>query len=385
MKFQLATAGVLLAAATLITQPAFATAPDLPETLAWSAYDVGSGGYNQAVAIGSAFKNKYGINLRIIPGKNDVSRLLPLKAGRLDFVANGMGSYMAQEGLFEFGAEAWGPQPLRLLLTNISNQGLTVIAAADTGVKTIADLKGKRIAWVVGSPALNQNISALLAFANLTWDDVEKVEFGGYGASLAAIVNDQADAGFSVTVSGKAYELEKSPRGLVWPVLPKSDTAGWKRVNAHAPYFVPVYATEGAGLSKDQGVETSAYPYPILHTLVDRDADEVYAMVQAMVDAYPEYKDAAPGASGWALENQNLKWVIPYHEGAIRFFKEKGLWTEAHQKHNDSLIKRQSVLAEAWEGTTVRDADPKEHMAAWQKARADALRAAGFDVAVESW
>lgn len=384
MKFKSATAGAILAAATLITQPAFAAAPDLPETLAWSAYDVGSGGYNQAVAIGSAFKNKYGINLRIIPGKNDVSRLLPLKAGRLDFVANGMGSYMAQEGLFEFGAEAWGPQPLRLLLTNISSQGLTLIAAADTGVKTIADLKGKRVAWVVGSPALNQNISALLEFANLTWDDVEKVEFGGYGASLSAIVNDQVDAGFSVTVSGKAYELEKSPRGLVWPTLPKSDTAGWERVKAHAPYFVPVYATEGAGLSKDHGVETSTYPYPILHTLVDRKADEVYAMVQAMVDAYPQYKDAAPGASGWALENQNFEWVIPYHDGAIRFFKDKKLWTEAHQKHNDSLIKRQEVLAEAWKGMTA-NADPKEHMTAWQKARADALRAAGFDVAVESW
>lgn len=385
MRFQLATAGALLAAATLITHAAFAAAPDLPKTLALSAYDVGSGGYNQAVAIGSAFKNKYGVNLRIIPGKNDVSRLLPLKTGRLDFVANGMGSYMAQEGLFEFGAEAWGPQPLRLLLTNISSQGLTVIAAADTGVETIADLKGKRVAWVVGAPALNQNISALLRFANLTWDDVEKVEFGGYGASLSAIVNDQVDAGFSVTVSGKAYELEKSPRGLVWPTLPKSDTAGWERVKAHAPYFVPVHATEGAGLSKDHGVETSTYPYPILHTLVDRKADEVYAMMQAMIDAYPDYKDAAPGASGWALENQNLEWVIPYHEGAIRFFKEKGLWTDAHEKHNDSLIERQDVLAEAWKGITTQDAGPEEHMAAWQKARADALRASGFDIAVENW
>lgn len=384
MKFKLATAGALLAAATLITQPAFAAAPDLPETLAWSAYDVGSGGYNQAVAIGSALKNKYGVNLRVIPGKNDVSRLLPLKAGRLDFVANGMGSYMAQEGLFEFGAEAWGPQPLRLLLTNISSQGLTVIVAADTGVKTIADLKGKRVAWVVGAPALNQNISALLRFANLTWDDVEKVEFGGYGASLSGIVNDQVDVGFSVTVSGKAYELEKSPRGLVWPTIPKSDTAGWERVKAHAPYFVPVVATEGAGLSKDHGVETSAYPYPILHTMVDRKADEVYAMMQAMVDTYPDYKDAAPGASGWALENQNLEWVIPYHDGAIRFFKDKGVWTDAHQEHNDSLIKRQEVLAKAWKGLKA-DAEPSEHMTAWQKARADALRAAGFDVAVESW
>jgi len=383
MKHGLIAASLLSAA--LMAQPALAAAPDLPKTIAWSAYDVGSGGYNQAVAIGSAFKNRYGVNLRIIPGKNDVSRLLPLKAGRLDYVANGTGSYMAQEGLFEFGAEAWGPQPMRLLMTNISNQGLALMAAADSGVKTIADLKGKRVAWVVGAPALNENVSALLAFANLTWKDVEKVEFGGYGASLDGIVGGQADVGFSVTVSGKAYELEKSPRGLVWPVVPKADTAGWERVYAHAPYFVPVYATEGAGLSKEKGVETSGYPYPILHTMADRSADEVYAMVHAVVDAYPDYKDSAPGASGWAIANQNFEWVIPYHEGAIRFFKEKGLWNEAHQKHNDKLIERQSVLIKAWKGLSGQGADPKAHMAAWQKARADALRAAGYDVTIESW
>src|SRR5690606_12754644 len=227
--------GVALAATALVAQPALAADPKLSETMAWSAYDVGSGGYNQAVAIGSALKNKYGINLRVIPGKNDVSRLLPLKTGRLDFVANGAGSYMAQEGVYEFGAKTWGPLPLRVLLTNIGNQAAAMIIAGDAGIKTPADLKGKRVSWVVGGPALNQNVTAVLAFANLTWDDVEKVEFGGYAASLDAIVNNQSDAGFSVSVAGKAYALDKSPRGLAYLHMPASDTEGWKRVQAIAP------------------------------------------------------------------------------------------------------------------------------------------------------
>ena len=175
MKFRLAAIGATLAAASLIAQPALAADPKLPETMAWSAYDVGSGGYNQAVAIGSALKNKYGVNLRVIPGKNDVSRMLPLKTNRLDFVANGVGSYMAQEGLYEFGGKEWGPLPVRLLMTNISNQTLAMITAKDTGVKTVADIKGKRVSWVIGAPALNQNLTAIMAFAGLTWDDVEKV------------------------------------------------------------------------------------------------------------------------------------------------------------------------------------------------------------------
>src|SRR5690606_20197961 len=83
-----AVAGATLAVA-LAFQPALAADPKLPETMAWSAYDVGSGGYNQAVAIGSALKNKYVVNLRVIPDKNDVSRMLPLKTNRLNIVANG--------------------------------------------------------------------------------------------------------------------------------------------------------------------------------------------------------------------------------------------------------------------------------------------------------
>ncbi len=385
MRTRLAAMGAALAGLASIVPPALAADPKLPATMAWSAYDVGSGGYNQAVAIGSAFKNRYGVNLRVIPGKNDVSRMLPLKTGKLDFVANGVGSYMAQEGLYEFGAKDWGPLPIRLLMTNISNQALAMIVAGDIGVKTVADMKGKRVSWVIGAPALNQNLTAVLAFAGLSWNDVQKVEFGGYAASLDAIINNQSDAGFSVSVSGKAYQLEKSPRGLAYPSMPASDTAGWARVQAVAPYMVPVKASEGAGLSKDKAVESSAYPYPILHTLDDRKADEVHALMQAMVDTYPMYKDAAPGNEGWALGQQNLAWVVPYHEGAIRYYREKGVWTDAHQKHNDALIRRQQVLAAAWKKVSAQNLDEQAHMAAWQKARAAALREAGLNVVLDSW
>src|SRR3990167_2648171 len=172
-------AAALFAVAALAATQAVAQAK-LPATLAWSAYDVGSGGYNQAVGIGNALKQKYNVSLRVLPGKNDVSRNLPLRNGQVQFTANGVGgAYLAQEGVYEFGAQDWGPQPVRGLMLNTSDQVLTVIAAKDSGVKTVADLKGKRVAWVIGAPSLNQNITAILAFANLTWNDVKKVEFGG--------------------------------------------------------------------------------------------------------------------------------------------------------------------------------------------------------------
>ncbi len=67
----------------------------LPPTLAWSAYNTGTTGYNQSVAIGKALKDKYGVSLRVVPGKNDISRLTPLRKGKVQFVANGGATYFA--------------------------------------------------------------------------------------------------------------------------------------------------------------------------------------------------------------------------------------------------------------------------------------------------
>jgi len=359
----------------------------LPSTLAWSAYDVGSAGYNQSVGIGNALKQKYNVSLRVLPGKNDVSRNLPLRNGQVQFSANGVGgTYMAQEGMYDFGKKEWGPQAVRGLMLNTSDQLLTVVTAKDAGIKTVADLKGKRVAWVIGAPSLNQNITAILAFANLTWNDVKKVEFGGFGAAMDGIVNNQVDAAFSSSVSGKAYAIAKSPRGLAYPVISHKDKEGWKRLKAVAPFFDPFMGTEGAELSKDHPAESSSYPYPILMTYASQDADLVYNMTKAMAEVFDMYKGSAPGASGWAVDRQILSWVVPYHEGAVRFWKEIGKWTAADQAHNEGLIKRQKILADAWAGVMKGSyADDNAFQQAWMKARADALAKAGMDAVLTTW
>lgn len=380
-------AAAFLAVSTVAANAAAAADAKLPATLAWSAYDVGSAGYNQAVGIGNALKQKYNVSLRVLPGKNDISRNLPLKNGQVQFSANGVGgAYLAQEGVYDFGAKAWGPQAVRGLMLNTSDQLLTVLAAKDSGVKTIADLKGKRVAWVIGSPSLNENITAILAFANLGWKDVEKVEFGGFGAAMDGIVNNQVDAAFSSSVSGKAYAIEKSPRGLVYPVISHKDKAGWKRLNALGPFFMPFMGTEGAGLSKDHPAESSTYPYPILMTYDTQKTDLVYNMTKAMVETFDMYKGSAPGNSGWAVDRQNFAWVIPFHDGAIKYWKEKGQWKPEHQAHNDMLVKRQKVLAAAWAGMNRESgADDKAFEQAWMRVRADALTKAGMDPVYTAW
>src|SRR5438552_10946036 len=173
----MALAPVVFTGISFLTLPA-AHAEDvkLPPTMTFTAYDTGTAGFNIAVGVGKMMKDKYGTDLRVLPAGNDVARLAPLRAKRAVASAMGAGTYFAQEGVFEFGAREWGPQSLQSLLSSVDCNAGALGVAADAGVREMKDLKGKRVGFVVGSPALNQNSLAYLAFADLKQSDVKIVE-----------------------------------------------------------------------------------------------------------------------------------------------------------------------------------------------------------------
>src|SRR5215217_2301239 len=294
-----ALAPVILASISFLTSPpAHAQDVKLPPTMTFTAYDTGTAGFNIAVAVGKMMKDKYGTDLRVLPAGNDVARLAPLRAGRAMSSAMGSGTYFAQEGVFEFGTREWGPQALQLVLSSVDCNAGSLGVARDTGVTEIKQLKGKRVGFVVGSPALNQNSLAILAFGGLKQSDVKVVEFSSYGAMWKGLINNDTDAAFATTITGPAKEAETSPRGIVWPPLPKSDTAGWARVKKISPFFFPHVTTCGAGISPEKPVELGNFPYPIFVAYASQPADQVYAITKAMIVNYDSYKDSAPGAGG---------------------------------------------------------------------------------------
>ena len=297
----------------------------LPSTLTFTAYDTGSSGFGIAVAVGKMLKDKYQSEVRVLPAGNDVARLGPLKVGRANMSAMGIGSYFAQEGIFEFAVKDWGPQPLQLIVASTDCNVISLGVAKDAGVKEAKDLKGKRIGFVVGSPALNQNALAILAFGGLTRGDVKIAEFASYGAMWKGIINNEIDAAIASNISGQAKEAESSPRGLFYPTLPHSDAAGWARVAKVAPYYTPHKATCGTSASKEAPLESSGYPYPIFVVQGNQPDDVVYGIARAMNDGYDAYKDAVPGASGLNPKTQNFQWVLPVHPAAVKAFKEAKL------------------------------------------------------------
>ncbi|MES2751689.1 MAG: TAXI family TRAP transporter solute-binding subunit [Pseudomonadota bacterium] len=352
----------------------------LAPTMAFTAYDTGTSGFNIAVGVGKMMKDKYGSDIRVLPAGNDVARLAPLRAGRAVLAWMGTGVYFAQEGVFEFGVKEWGPQALQMTLSTIDCNGLSVGVAKDAGVKEWKDFRGKRLGFVVGSPALNQNALAIIAYGGLTQKDVKIVEFASYGAMWKGLINNDADGAFASTVTGPAKELESSPRGLVWPPLPPEDKAAWERVKKVGAFFNPHVTTCGAAIEASKPQQLATYPYPIATTYGTQPADQVYSITKAMIDGYSSYKDSAPGATGLEAKRQTKPWVIPYHPGAAKALKEAGQWSDADEKTNNDLIKRQGVLAAAWAGynTASAPSEPAPFLAGWMTARKAALAKANM-------
>lgn len=357
-----------------------ADAIQFPKTIAWSAYPTGTGGYSQAVAIGNILQRQYSTNLRVIPGRNDVSRLATLRAGRVHFSAGGSESVYAQEGILNFASRIWGPQPVRAMLSNYSDAcSFTFATAADANINSVADMKGKRMTFVQGAPSLNNATAALLSYANLTWDDVIPVEVGGYNASIDAVLNNRADAAGGACNSPPFLRVEASPRGLKWPEMPHDDPEAIARVRARLPWYVPHIAMEGPTIGPE-GIEVFSSAYPFLVALDDSDETMVYSMVKVMVEHFDQYKGNAPGANGWAMDRQKFDQAfVPYHPGAIRYFKEIGVWDDAAEETNNNNLRRQSVLKTAWDAFLPSAPEGYEEFEqAWLVARETALTEAGL-------
>src|SRR5690606_31553387 len=146
--------------------------------------------------------------------------------------------------------------------------------------------------------------------------------------------------------SGLLEQAASSPHGLAWIDMPFSNTEGWKRLTDVSPHFTQRTATVGVGISEQKPVRCVGVPYPVLLTYT-AEPDVVYNVTKAIDLQAPVYSKAQSGTAGWAAKSQAYEWVVPYNEGAIKYFKEVGTWDDTKQKRNDSLVARGKVLQSA--------------------------------------
>ena len=376
LRRSLLTATAATVITTMMTLGATAVSAEtaLPDTMTWSSYDVGSAGYAEASAIADAFGKKYGTRIRIQPSGSAIGRLQPLISERADFSFLATETFFAAEGIHDFSTRRWGPQDLRAVAGRPSSFG--IFTAADANIKTLKDLKGKRFAYVAGNPSINVKCDAFLAFAGLTRDDVEAIMFPTYGNTMSALARNEADASCTTTTPSHVYELAESPRGIRWLEVPAEDTEGWARLKAVAPFFQPYTETVGAGISEENPVEVLAYRYPVLTVRADTDPELVYTFIKALDETYDMYKDATAVMPRWRLSKAGTPAIdVPFHAGAIRYLKEKGIWTEEHQAWNSQRTERLNALRNAWpEALAKAEGKSDEEFAIiWEKHRLETL------------
>lgn len=362
------------AAAAMLGLGAAAQAQDMPDTMTWTSYDVGSAGYAEASAIADAFGKEYGTRVRIQPSGSSIGRLQPVTAGQADYGYLATEAFFSAEGTYDFADRRWGPQNLRVLAGRPASFGMPT--AADAEIETIADVEGKRVAFVAGNPSVNVKCDAILAFGGLTRDDVEAIMFPTYAAAMSSLAQGKADATCTTTTPSQLYELAESPRDIHWVDVPADDAEGWARVREIAPFFKPYTETVGAGLSEENPADMLAYRYPVLVTMADKSADEVYAMTKALDETFGMYKDATAVMPRWELSDSGTPPIdVPFHEGAVRYLKEKGIWTEEHEAWNQQRTERLDALIAAWDEAMSEGADLSDEDFAklWETKRQEAL------------
>ncbi len=369
-------ATTLLASASLLAAAGGALAdeaPKLPRSMVWTAYDLGSSGYAEAAGIANAFQKRFNARVRIIPSGTSIGRILPITTGKATYGFLANGAYFAAQGTYDFAASEWGPQDLRIVVGKPATSAFAV--AGDIGVKTIADLKGKRIGFVKGNPSVNVKTEGYLAFGNLKMADIQPVWFGSYNAMKTAVIAGQLDAFISTTISANMREIEASTRGLVWPEYPPENKAGWDAIRKIISFAGPRTETKGAGVSEENPKQLIGFRYPMVTTYARTSEDEVYNMIKALDIAYPDYKNTAASSSDWTVENSGRPpFDAPSHDGAIRYMKEKGWWRAEDQAwHEHRLAELQRTL-KAWD----------DAQAEFDQMRADE-RAKGNKVDDDAW
>jgi TRAP transporter TAXI family solute receptor len=375
-RISLVTRNLLLATAASAAMAGAAVAAELPKTMIWTSYDVGSAGYAEASAIADAFGKKYDTRVRIRPSGSSIGRLQPVVQDQAGYGFLATEAFFAAEGIYDFADRRWGPQDLRGLAGRPSAFGIPT--AKDANIRKVEDLKGKRVAYVAGNPSINVKCDALLAFGGLSRDDVNAIMFPTYGAAMKSLAEGKADATCTTTTPSQMYELAESPRGIHWVPIPPDNKKGWQQLARVAPFLSPYTETVGAGISEDKPAHMFAYRYPVLVTMAGTSDDEVYAFVKALDETYGMYKDATAVMPRWDLKQAGRPPMdVPFHNGAIRYLKEKGIWTEEDQQWQDARLKRLEILKSAWQETL--NAAKKENISDdqfaefWEKRRQQAL------------
>jgi TRAP transporter TAXI family solute receptor len=196
---------------------------------------------------------------------------------------------------------------------------IQLVAGAESGIKTLADLKGKSLS--VGAPksGTELNSRAILTAAGMSYKDLGRVEYLPFAESVDLMKNRQLDATLQSAGLGVASLRDLSNSSTINVVAIPKET-----VDKIGPPFVSVIIPAKTYTGQEQDVPSAA----VINYLVTSSAvsdDLVYQITKNIFESLPELANAHVAGKEIKIENAATGSPVPLHPGAIRYYKEKGL------------------------------------------------------------
>lgn len=275
--------------------------------------------YPLGVALSEIYgKGIEGARTQVQATKASVENLNLLQQGKGEIAfALGDSVQLAWEG----NTEAGYPGKLDKLrgIAGIYPNYIQIVASQESGVKTLADLKGKSLS--VGAPASGTelNARAIFAAAGLKYEDLGRVEYLPFAESVELIKNRQLDATLQSAGLGVASirDLATSLKINVVAV-PAADVA--KIGTPYVSVNIPADTYDGQA----EAVETAAVGnFLITHDGVPEET--AYQMTKLLFENLPVLTAAHAAAKDIDQAKALEGMPIPLHPGAERYYREKGL------------------------------------------------------------
>ncbi len=219
-------------------------------------------------------------------------------------------------------AEAGFKAPLAKLrtLAAIYPNYIQIVASADSGIKSLADLKGKKVA--VGAPKSGTELNARAIFkaAGLSYQDFAKVEYLPFGESVELLKNRQLDATLISAGLGVAAVRDLATAVKIAIVPVPAEVVAKIGDPAYQAGAIPANTYNGQGAE----VATVAIQnFLVTHEGVP--AETVYKMTKAMFENLDQMVAAHAAAKAIRKEGAALNPPAPLHPGAEKYYREAGL------------------------------------------------------------
>ncbi len=278
-----------------------------------------------ATAIAKVISARTDVRMRTQPMAGTAKYIPEVNVGNLEFaVANIVQLTFAKKGI---ELSKGRPNPNLLLVGTLMKFRVGLIVAIDSGIKSIADLKGRAVpSGVKSSPAALQSLKSALANAGLTFADVKQVPT----TSLVTMWNGFEARKFVTTIAaigtGRVTQMASKVGGVRFlPINP--DKAAYARSMRYLPGSEPTLVNPAKGLT---GIAEPTYVIGYDYTVFSSKhvADGLaYKIAMGIYENQKELRESAPLWRSFDRDNLSKKHKdLTYHPGAIKFYKEKGIW-----------------------------------------------------------